>query len=297
MKRFYKIVAIMFLVVFAGIILFLGIKINTHNNNFKNNQVEANHYSKKIDNNKKDKDNHSQTFGVTKFNKINFDIYEPDIQVSHGNKYQVTLAGEDLNKIKVKVKNQVLTISDAGRQAFAHDNGSYQVLITVPDINAIKEMMGYSHDGDIYLNDVSISKINFNTKYGDIDTDDVKIQDSKLRLSNGDLKVTNSTLANSSIHSDNSDMFITNSKFKVTAFLTDGDVKIKNSQMLGNSTFKTVDGDFKMINPSQMSYYLSTDPTSTIKFRGNNKLSHFSFVVDKAPTLKVTSKYGDMVIN
>lgn len=297
----------MFLVFFAGIILFLGITTNNHNNNFKSNQVGTNHYSKKIDNNKKDKDNHSQTFGVTKFNKINFDIYVPDIQVSHGNKYQVTLAGEDLNKIKVKVKNQVLTISDAGRQAFAHDNGthqdngSYQVFITVPDINAIKEMMGYSHDGDIYLNDVSISNINFDTKYGDIVTDNVKIQDSKLRLANGDLKVKNSTLANSSIHSDNSDMFITNSKFKVTAFLTDGDVKIKNSQMLGNSTFKTVDGDFKMINPSQMSYYLSTDPTSTIKFRGNNKLSHFlshfSVVVDKAPTLKVTSKYGDIVIN
>lgn len=297
MKKANKIIAITFLVVFVSIILFLGIKNNTHNNNVKNNQVGANHYSKKIDNNKKDKDDHSQTFGVTKFNKINFDIYEPDIQVSHGNKYQVTLTGEDLNKIKVKVKNQVLTISDAGRQAFAHDDGTYQVLITVPDINAIKEMMGSSHDGAIYLNNVSISKINFNTKYGDIVTDDVKIQDSKLRLLYGDLKVTNSTLANSSIHSDSADVFITNSKFKATAFVSEGDVKIKNSQMLGNSTFQTKDGDFKMINSSKMSYYLSTGPTSTIKFRGHKKLSHFSFVVDKAPTLKVTSKYGDMVIN
>lgn len=297
MKKAYKIVAITFLVIFVSIILFLGIKNNTHNNNVKNNQVGTNHYSKKIDNNKKDKDDHSQTFGVTKFNKINFDTYEPDIQVSQGNKYQVTLTGEDLNKIKVKVKNQVLTISDAGRQAFAHDDGTYQVLITVPDSNAIKEMMGFSHDGAIYLNNVSISKINFNTKYGDIVTDDVKIQDSKLRLLYGDLKVTNSTLANSSIHSDSADVFITNSKFKATAFVSEGNVKIKNSQMLGNSTFQTENGNFKMINSSKMSYYLSTAPTSTIKFRGHNKLSHFSFVVDKAPTLKVTSKTGDMVIN
>lgn len=277
MKRFYKIVAIMGLVVFAGSILCSCSKNHTH---------------------KKEIDDHSQTFGVAKFNKIKFDVYEPDIQISHGTKYQVTIAGEDLKKVKAEVKNQVLTISDAGRKAFAHDDGTYQVIITVPNIKAVKEMIGYSHDGDIYLNDINISKANFHAIYGDVITDGARIQDSKLQLSEGAFKVKNSTMVNSSIRSDDADVIITNSKFKVKAFLNEGDVKIRNSQMLGNSTFKTEDGDFKMINPSKISYNLSIDnPTGSIKFRGNKKLSHFTFVVDNTPTLKVTSKDGDMVID
>ncbi|MBA1392808.1 hypothetical protein EQ500_02810 [Lactobacillus sp. XV13L] len=294
MKKFYQIGG---LIIIVGLALFIVGKLNNGNQDIKKVHTGISRIANMSRDKDDGKDNRSKTFVVKKFTKVKFDTYEPDIQISSGNKYQVTIAGEDLSKVKAEVKDQELTISDAGRKAFAHDEGTYQVIITVPNTNAIKEATGSCHESAIYLNDLVIPDINFKANYGDVAIDNVDNKRAHFQLKEGTLKVTDSTLASSIIHSDDADMIIANSKFKVTAFLSEGDVKVRNSKLLGNSSFKANTGDFKMNDAPKITYDLSTDPNSDIKFRGHYKLSHFTSTVSKTPTLKVTSKDGDITID
>ncbi|MCX8724823.1 DUF4097 family beta strand repeat-containing protein [Lactobacillus sp. B4007] len=243
-----------------------------------------------------DKDEQTKTSNVKEFNEVDFHTSEPEIQISQGKKYQVTIVGTEPQKIKANVKNGKLTVSDNGERTYKHDDGMYQVIILVPNTSNIKKVTGFSYMGSVKLDGLNIDNIKMKSAYGDINLNNIKTENAVLRLKEGDLNLSKSILKNGSLTSTDSDINITNSQFKANGKTETGNFKIKKSKILGNSKLVSTYGNFKVNNLSKISYDLKTGPTADISFFGDHKLSLFYHVETGAPTLKIRSKYGDIKI-
>lgn len=150
-------------------------------------------------------------------------------------------------------------------------------MITVPQINSVKEISGASSDGDILLNDLNIPQIDLKQDTGDLVLKEINTRNAQLFLDSGDLK-------------------ISNSKFKINAALQDGDAKISDSEIIGNSYFKMQDGDFNMTSLQEISsdFYVNSD--SKISYKGRTKSLHYTHIDSSLPKLKVVCREGDINI-
>ena len=235
----------------------------------------------------------SRTFNVGKFSKINIDAEEPNIQIAKGDNFQIKVSGPNVKKISAKVHGEKLTISDNG----AYEDGTYKVIVTVPEADSLKEITGSCSEGNVHLADLTVASINLQSEDGNITTDSIKTQEANFDLDNGDLKISNSTLTSSFLNMSEGDLIVTSSHFKIKATLGDGDAKINNSNLLDNSSFNLSEGDFQMSRSPKISYQLSTASDDDLVFHGNNHRKHFSNKLKGLPLLKVTSGDGDIVIN
>lgn len=284
---------ILYLVSIIGAILVLAIgwqQLDSHHSAANNPKTAR--FTKRA----KDKDEETKTFNVKEFNEVDFHTSEPEIQISQGKKYQVTVVGTYPKKIKTKVKNGKLTVSDDGERAYKHDDGIYQVIILVPDTSNIKKVAGFSYMGSVKLDNLNIDNIKMKSAYGAINLNSIKTENAVLKSKEGDLNLSNSILKNGSLNFTDSNINITKSQFKANGKTEGGNFKIKQSKILGNSKLVSTYGDFKVNSLSKISYDLKTDPTAKITFFGDHKLSPFYHIETGAPTLKIRSKYGNIKI-
>ena len=235
----------------------------------------------------------SRTFNVGKFSKINIDAEEPNIQIAKGDNFQIKVSGPNVKKISAKVEDDQLTISDDN----AYEDGTYKIIVTVPEADSLKEITGSCSEGNVHLTDLTVASINLQSEDGNITTDNIKTQKANFDLDNGDLKVSNSTLTSSFLNMSEGDLIVTSSHFKIKATLGDGDAKINNSNLLDNSSFNLSEGDFQMSRPPKISYQLATSSEDELIFHGNNYHRHFARKLRDAPLLKVSCGDGDILIN
>lgn len=287
MKKFYTICALLF----AAFFLFVGGKIYYDVRTQDHSETQSRKWSES--NYQTDR----RTFPVKKFTKINLNSYRPDIKIVAGEKWKVTINGShgaDISKIKVSVKNSQLTVSDEPEHHYT--DGDYKVEITVPDKNAIAEITGSCDAGDFILENLTVSKIDVKPNYGDAIFNNITVKSLNLAMNDGDFKATNSVLSNASLTLNEGDVEATDSQFKLKTALNDGDVSIKNSKILGNSSFHLNDGDFLMMNAPKINYDLSTDPDEEIRFGRSNHIGHFAKSISGKPLLKVICTDGDISI-
>ena len=235
----------------------------------------------------------SRTFNVGKFSKINIDAEEPNIQIAKGDNFQVKVSGPNVKKISAKVHDEKLTISDNG----AYEDGTYQVIVTVPEADSLKEITGSSSEGNVHLADLTVADLDLQVEDGNVSAENVTTHKANFDLVNGDLKITNSTLTSGILNLSEGDLTVTNSQFKIKATLDDGDVRVNDSKLLADSSFNLSEGDFQMSRSPKISYQLSTASDDDLVFHGNNHRKHFSKKLKGLPLLKVTSGDGDIVIN
>ena len=235
----------------------------------------------------------SRTFNVGKFSKINIDAEEPNIQIAKGDNFQIKVSGPNVKKISAKVHGEKLTISDNG----AYEDGTYKVIVTVPEADSLKEITGSSSEGNVHLADLTVADLDLQVEDGNVSAENVTTHKANFDLVNGDLKITNSTLTSGILNLSEGDLTVTNSQFKIKATLGDGDVRVNDSKLLADSSFNLSEGDFQMSRSPKISYQLSTASDDDLVFHGNNHRKHFSKKLKGLPLLKVTSGDGDIVIN
>ena len=235
----------------------------------------------------------SRTFNVGKFSKINIDAEEPNIQIAKGDNFQIKVSGPNVKKISAKVHGEKLTISDNG----AYEDGTYKVIVTVPEADSLKEITGSCSEGNIHLADLAVADLNLQLEDGNVSAENVTTHKANFDLADGDLKITNSTLTSGILNLSDGDLTVTNSQFKIKATLGDGDVRVNDSKLLADSSFNLSEGDFQMSRSPKISYQLSTASDDDLVFHGNNHRKHFSKKLKGLPLLKVTSGDGDIVIN
>lgn len=270
MKKFYKICGV---IIFIGIILLVAGKINHGNKSISD--VHSGFFTS-INNGshrKKESEYHYQTINTASFTKVKFSAFQSDVRVTLGKKYQVKISGSNIKNIAAKVKNKELFITDQNDPS-ADD---CDIVITVPQINSVKKISGSSSDGDILLNDLNIPQIDLKQDTGDLVLKEINTRNAQLFLDSGDLK-------------------ISNSKFKINAALQDGDAKISDSEIIGNSYFKMQDGDFNMTSLQEISsdFYVNSD--SKISYKGRTKSLHYTHIDSSLPKLKVVCREGDINI-
>lgn len=237
----------------------------------------------------------SQTFNVASFKQVKLEAGRPDVKISLGNSFQVKVSGKNIKTINTGVKNGLLTVEDHDTQE--KNDGDYEVAITVPDANVIKSITGTCADGDFSLSNLNVATLDLKINNGDFNLAKVKTKNANLHLGPGDLKISNSRIANSNLYLDVGDIEINSSQIKTIASLNDSDVEIKNSKLLGNSTFKLNDGDFESYQLNKISYDLSTTSDGDIEVNGRNQRKHYKKIHHGVPLLKITSKDGDIEIN
>ena len=235
----------------------------------------------------------SRTFNVGKFSKINIDAEEPNIQIAKGDNFQIKVSGPNVKKISTKVHGDKLTISDNG----AYEDGTYKVIVTVPEASSLKEITGSSSEGNVHLADLTVTDLDLQVEDGNVSAENVTTHKTNFDLVNGDLKIINSTLTSGILNLSEGNLTVTNSQFKVKATLGDGDVRVNDSKLLADSSFNLSEGDFQMSRSPKISYQLSTASDDDLVFHGNNHRKHFSKKLKGLPLLKVTSGDGDIVIN
>lgn len=240
----------------------------------------------------------SRVIKVDQFNSIKFAAYRPDIKISSGNNFQVTVSGNqgaDINKIKAEVKNKQLVISDQPEKSYR--DGNYYINITVPNTTAIKKLTGSCDSGDFSLNQLNIPQVNMSLHVGDVKINHLKTKNIRLKLKNGDLKISNSNFNKASFALDEGDFSISKSNFKANVTMGEmGYAKVKSSKLLGNSSFKLAEGNFQMSNAPKLSYKLATKHSGIVKVHNKSHHHNFSKTLSHRPLLKVTSKSGDINI-
>lgn len=296
MKKFYQISG---LIVIIGIILFIFGHVKGGNediNNIHSGQTTNignffNHYQRSR------KSHHvaakKRTFNVGKFSKINIDAEEPNIQITKGNDFQVTISGPNIKKISAKVEDDQLTISDNN----AYEDGTYQVNVTVPADDSITEITGSCSEGNIHLADLTIANLDLQVEDGNVSAENVKAHKANFDLDNGNLKISNSALTSGILNLSEGDLTVTNSQFKIKATLGDGDVRVNDSKLLADSSFNLSEGDFQMSRSPKVSYQLSTSSEDELILHGNNYHKHFARKLRGVPLLKVSCGDGDILIN
>lgn len=237
----------------------------------------------------------SQTYNVANFNTIKLKAGRPDIYISLGNSFRVKVSGKNIKTINAGVKNSILTVEDHDTKE--KNDGDYEVAITVPDANAIKSITGTCADGDFSLSNLNVATLDLKINSGDFNLAKAKTKTADIHLGPGDLKIANSRIANSNLYLDVGDVEINRSQIKTTASLNDSDIEIKNSKLLGNSTFKLNDGDFKSYKLDNISYDLSTTSDGDIEVNGRTQRKHYQKINHGTPLLKIISKNGDIEIN
>lgn len=237
----------------------------------------------------------SQTFNVASFNQVKLEAGRPDVKISLGKNFQVKVSGKNIKTIRTGVKNGLLTVEDHDTQE--KNDGDYEVAITVPDANVVKSITGTCANGDFALSNLNVATLDLKINNGDFKLVKVKTKTANLHLGPGDLSISNSRIANSNLYLDVGDIEINSSQIKTTASLNDSDVEIKNSKLLGNSTFKLNDGDFESYHMNKISYDLSTTSDGDIEVNGRNQRKHYKKTYHGTPLLKITSKDGDIEIN
>ena len=296
MKKFYQISG---LIVIIGIILFIFGHAKGGNEDINNiHSSQTTNIGNFFNHNQRSRKSHhvvakKRTFNVGKFSKINIDAEEPNIQITKGNDFQVTISGPNIKKISAKVEDDQLTISDNN----AYEDGTYQVNVTVPADDSITEISGSCSEGNIHLTNLSIADLDLQVEDGNISAENVKARKANFDLVDGDLKITNSTLTSGILNLSDGDLTVTNSQFKVKATLGDGDVRVNDSKLLADSSFNLSEGDFQMSRPPKASYQLSTSSEDELVFHGNNYHRHFVKKLRGTPLLKVSCGDGDILIN
>ena len=296
MKKFYQISG---LIVIIGIILFIFGHAKGGNDDINNiHSGRTTNIGNSFNHDESSRKSHhvaakKRTFNLDKFSKINIDAEEPNIQITKGNDFQVTISGPNVKKISAKVEDDQLTISDNN----AYEDGTYQVNVTVPAIGSITEITGSCSEGNIHLADLSIADFDLQVEDGNISAENVTTHKANLDLADGDLKITNSTLTSGILNLSEGDLTVTNSQFKVKATLGDGDVRVNDSKLLADSSFNLSEGDFQMSRPPKASYQLSTSSEGELVFHGNNYHRHFVKKLRGTPLLKVSCGDGDILIN
>ena len=292
MKKFYQISG---LIVIIGIILFIFGHAKGGNEDINSTTTNIGNF---FNHNQRSRKSHhvvakKRTFNVDKFSKINIDAEEPNIQISKGNDFQVTISGPNIKKISAKVANEQLTISDNN----AYEYGTYQVNVTVPADDSITEISGSCSEGNIHLTNLTVSDLNLQLEDGNFSAENVKAHKANFDLVDGDLKVNNSTLTSGILNLNEGDLTVTNSQFKIKATLSDGDVRVNDSKLLADSSFNLSEGDFQMSRPPKISYQLTTSSEDELILHGNNYHKHFAKKLRSAPLLKVSCGDGDILIN
>ncbi|UZX32467.1 DUF4097 family beta strand repeat-containing protein [Lactobacillus helsingborgensis] len=236
-----------------------------------------------------------RVYTVKKFNKIKFSSYRPNTEVTLGKKYQVTIKakrGGNAQKIKTKVKNKQLTIYDEPEKHF--NDGYYEVTITVPSKNALKEVSGFLRGGCVVLEKLNIPFISLKSNIAYMSLDHISSQNVKLKIKHQVLDVSDSNLRNSSINIGKGNMTFNDSKIKTKVFIAKGGMLIDNCTFLGNSSFVLNKGVCSIMNKPKMSYDLRVSPKHRIVTDTKNYNNRLLISVPNKPTIKVTSKNANI---
>ena len=234
---------------------------------------------------------------VKPFSSIKLNIDQPDVQIAHGEKFQVTVIGHNPKKVGLAVTDHQLIITDNG----SYDDG-YRIAITVPKNKDLENIDGSCSEGDFSLRDLTIGKVDLQLQDGDVTVNNVKTKNANFYLDDGDLMLTDSSLSQSILNLNSGDLTVTNCHLKTNASLNDGDANINNSKILDDCLFNLNDGDFQASQISKTSCRLSIasyddDDDENINYHGHSYRKYFSEIIKGTPLLKVVCSDGGIKIN
>lgn len=234
---------------------------------------------------------------VKPFSSIKLNVDQPDVQIAHGEKFQVTVIGHNPKKVGLAVTDHQLIITDNG----SYDDG-YRIAITVPKNKDLENIDGSCSEGDFSLRDLTIGKVDLQLQDGDVTVNNVKTKNANFYLDDGDLMLTDSSLSQSILNLNSGDLTVTNCHLKTTASLDDGDVSINNSKIIDDCLFNLNDGDFQASQISKTSCRLSIasyddDDDENINYHGHSYRKYFSEIIKGTPLLKVVCSDGEIKIN
>lgn len=312
MKKFYQICG--YIAALAVLLLAVG-KVS---NNFSQTKVvdakaskttRTNSYKAVVTTTKKGKI--KKTYAVPQFNRIKLACYRPDVVVDLGKKFKITVIGEkgaDVNKIKTEVTNNQLTVYDEPEYKF--NDGDYQINITVPHKNSIKELTGFNYEYGVIVDKLNIPSINLSSTAGSLFISDVKANNVTFAVKNYDAKqnhdednecidVFDSKLKSSNFKVNKGNIYIYSSKLKTNTFINHGNFNFGSSKAIGQSTIDLNTGNFSMFDMfdlPKINCDLTTDSTQKIKVGKKYYSHHFSTPSQTNPLLKVTSRTGKVSI-
>ena len=233
---------------------------------------------------------------VKPFSSIKLNVDQPDVQIAHGEKFQVTVVGHNPRKVGIEVTDQQLIITDNG----SYDDG-YRIAITVPKNKDLENIDGSCSEGNFSLRDLTIGKVDLQFQDGDVTVNNVKTKNANFYLDDGDMMLTDSSLSQSILNLNSGDLTVTNCHLKTTASLDDGDVSINNSKIIDDCLFNLNDGDFQASQISKTSCRLSIasydDDDENINYHGHSYKKYFSEIIKGTPLLKVVCSDGGIKIN
>ena len=233
---------------------------------------------------------------VKPFSSIKLNIDQPDVQIAHGEKFQITVVGHNPKKIGIAVTDHQLIITDNG----SYGDG-YRIAITVPRNKDLENIDGSCSEGNFSLRDLTIGKVDLQLQDGDVTVNNVKTKNANFYLNDGDMMLTDSSLFQSIFNLNSGDLTVTNCHLKTTASLDDGDVSINNSKIIDDCLFNLNDGDFQASQISKTSCRLSIasydDDDENINYHGHSYKKYFSEIIKGTPLLKVVCSDGGIKIN
>ena len=313
MKKFYQICGS---IASLAALLFAVGKVN--NNFSKTGIVDAkasqttktNSYKAVVTKTKKGKV--KKTYTAPKFSQIKLACYRPDVVIDLGKKFKITVIGEkgaDVNKINTKVDNNQLTVYDEPEYKF--NDGDYQINITVPHKNSVKEITGFNYEYGVIIDKLSIPSINLSSTAGSLFISDVKANNVTFTVKNYDAKqnhdednecidVFDSKLKSSNFNVNKGNIYIYSSKLKTNTFINHGNFNFGSSKAIGQNTIDLNTGNFSMFDMfdlPKINCDLTTDSTQKIKVGKKYYSHHFSTPSQANPLLKVTSKTGKISIS
>ena len=313
MKKFYQICGS--IATLAALLFVVG----KANNNFSKTGIvdtkasqttKTNSYKAVVTKTKKGKV--KKTYTVPKFSQIKLACYRPDVVIDLGKKFKITVIGEkgaDVNKINTKVDNNQLTVYDEPEYKF--NDGDYQINITVPHKNSVKEITGFNYEYCVIIDKLNIPSINLSSTAGSLFISDVKANNVTFTVKNYDAKqnhdddnecidVFDSKLKNSNFNVNKGNIYIYSSKLKTNTFINHGNFNFGSSKAIGQSTIDLNTGNFSMFDMfdlPKINCDLTTDSTQKIKVGKKYYSHHFSTSSQANPLLKVTSKTGKISIS
>lgn len=182
----------------------------------------------------------SQTKQLSDFDKVDIDVDLDyiDIIKSDENKLELNY-NEKINKVEYKIKDNNLIITQPKNNnvgvhfnmvGFNNQNSNYLKLY-VSDNTKLKYLKINAQDLDIKINSINSENTDIQSFSGNISIDDLSSSSIDIAMNDGDLKLNNSTVsANLTFKNDHGDINISNSNFNhFISNLGDGDFKISNS--------------------------------------------------------------------
>lgn len=264
-----------------------------------------------------------RTIHPSEFSQVKLEMNDADVVIHSGKQFEIKVVDFESRPIEVKNINHTILVKELPSKEEKHviminwHSAVSHVEITVPCKDSLSHVSGYSKNGDIVLQSLSLQDIAFELKNADIFVNNLdvkkeviitskngnlnfsqsKMSDISIKLHNGDAELERSILNLLMIQLHNGDCRIEQCNAHLNIESRDGDIEITRSQLTNENLIRSSAGDISIRQlVHDISIKLNTEE-GNISYHNSSIGNSFSSESKQIDTLQVLSKDGDISIH